>query len=321
MSGQATAPDPMRPVHALTVDLEEWFQGLTSTNRQVARWPQWPRRAAELTERLLALLAAHGVHATFFVVGALAAAEPALIRRMAAAGHELGVHGYHHRFVHELTPAQFRDELRRTMDAIRQAAGDIPILGHRAPYFSINGACLWALDVLAAEGFAYDSSLIRTRNPLYGFAHAPVRPVRLQSTERAQSGGLRYIAGGTEAQSSGLRYVAAGALVEFPVTTVGAGRWRLPCGGFAWRVLPYPLIRALMRRGQARGPVVAYVHPWEFDTAQPAATRLTPRERITHRAGRAGLWSTWSRLLAEFSWGPLRDQLAQAARLPLWSRA
>jgi len=293
MSAQATMLDPAQPVHALTVDLEEWFQGLTSTNRQVSRWPQWPRRAAGLTERLLALLAAHDVHATFFVVGALAAAEPALIRRMAAAGHELGVHGYDHRFVHELTPSQFRDELRRTVDAIRQAAGDIPILGHRAPYFSINGACLWALDVLAEEGFAYDSSLIRTRNPLYGFAQAPLRPARL----------------------------AVGALVEFPVTTVGAGRWRLPCGGFAWRMLPYPVIRALVRRSQAQGPVVAYLHPWEFDTAQPAATRLTPRERVTHRAGRAGLWSTWSRLLAEFSWGPLRDQLAQAARLPLWSRA
>jgi polysaccharide deacetylase family protein (PEP-CTERM system associated) len=282
--------------HALTVDLEEWFQGLTSTNRQVARWPQWPRRAAGLTERLLALLAAHEVHATFFVVGALAVAEPALIRRIAAAGHELGVHGYDHRFVHELTPVQFRAELRRTVDAIHQAAGDVPILGHRAPYFSINRSCLWALDVLADEGFAYDSSLIRTRNPLYGFAHAPLQAVRL-------------LDGGPHA------------LVEFPVTTFGAGRWRLPCGGFAWRLLPYPVVRALVRRSQAHGPVVAYVHPWEFDTAQPAVTRLTPRERITHRMGRARLWSTWSRLLTEFSWGPLAAQLAQASSLPLWSQS
>ena len=282
--------------HALTIDLEEWFQGLTSTNPQVARWPTWPRRAAVLTERLLALLAAHHVRATFFVVGALASAEPALIAQIAAAGHELGVHGYDHRFVHQLTPAQFQDELQRTVDAIRQAAGDIPILGHRAPYFSINGSCLWALDVLAAAGFAYDSSLIRTRNPLYGFAGAPLHAVRL-------------------------RAAGPGALVEFPVTTLGVGRWRLPCGGFAWRLLPYPIIQALLRRGPTQGPLVAYVHPWEFDTQQPAVTRLTPRERITHRAGRAGLWSTWSRLLTEFSWGPLCDHLAGADRLPLWSQA
>lgn len=291
-----TTPGPARPIHALTVDLEEWFQGLTSTNRRVEAWPQWPARAAGLTDRLLELLAGQRVRATFFVVGRLAVAEPALIARIAAAGHELAVHGYDHRFVHELTPAQFRDELRRTVGAIRRAAGDVPILGHRAPYFSINGACLWALDVLADEGFVYDSSLIRTRNPLYGFAHAPLQPVRLQP-------------GG------------AGALTEFPVTTIGLGRWRLPCGGFAWRMLPYPAIRALVRRSQAHGPIVAYVHPWEFDTSQPAPTRLTARELITHRAGRAGLWSTWRRLLAGFAWGPLADRLAQMGPLPLWSLA
>ncbi|MBK9234260.1 MAG: polysaccharide deacetylase family protein [Anaerolineae bacterium] len=296
MNGSSVAPNQNLPSHALTIDLEEWFQGLTSTNRQGGRWPEWPARAAGLTDRLLELLAGHGVRATFFVVGALAAAEPALIARIAAAGHELAVHGYDHRFVHELTPAQFRAELRRTVHAIRRAAGDVPILGHRAPYFSINGSCLWALDVLADEGFVYDSSLIRTRNPLYGFAQAPLRPVRLQP-------------GG------------AGALTEFPVTTIGLGRWRLPCGGFAWRVLPYPVIRALVRRAQAQGAIVAYVHPWEFDTNQPAPTRLTARERITHRAGRARLWSTWRRLLTDSPWGPLADHLALAERLPLWSLA
>lgn len=280
------------PVNALTIDLEEWFHGLTSANAQVARWPTWPRRAALLTDRLLALLAAHDVCATFFVVGELAAAEPALLRRLADAGHEIGVHGFLHRFVHRLTPAQFRDELRRTTDAIRRAVGDVPLWGHRAPYFSINASCLWALDVLAEEGFAYDASLLRTRNPLYGFAAAPLQPVRL-----------------------------ANGLCEFPTTTIGLGQWRLPYGGFGWRLLPGALVRTLVQRAQAQGPVVAYLHPWEFDLAQPSPTRLTPRERITHRLGRRRLWGTWSLLLRQFAWQPLCAWLSHADRLPPWSLA
>ena len=57
---------------ALTVDLEEWFQGLTSTNPRVDLWPGLASRVVPSTQALLELLAGHRVHSTFFVLGAVA---------------------------------------------------------------------------------------------------------------------------------------------------------------------------------------------------------------------------------------------------------
>ncbi len=129
---------------------------------------------------MLALLERYGVHATFFVLGHVADQYPALIRRIDAAGHEIGVHGYWHDMVHRLTPERFSLELERAFEVLEPLVSQ-PIVGHRAPYFSINGQALWALDVLADKGFTYDSSFFPTRNMLYGYPEAPRFPCRLET--------------------------------------------------------------------------------------------------------------------------------------------
>jgi len=82
-----------------TVDLEDWFQGLTSTNPQVERWPTLESRVVLATRRLLAILRVYHVQATFFVLGYVADQHPTLIEQIVADGHEIGVHGYYHRFI------------------------------------------------------------------------------------------------------------------------------------------------------------------------------------------------------------------------------
>ncbi|HXF60004.1 MAG TPA: DUF3473 domain-containing protein [Caldilineaceae bacterium] len=272
-----------RPRNAFTVDLEEWFQGLTSTNRRPALWSSLESRVEPATRQLLRLLRDHGVRATFFVLGHVADHHPALIEAIRGDGHELGVHGYSHRFVYKLTPAEFAGELARSIEALMRITGEAP-LGHRAPYFSVNAQTPWAFDCLEGAGLRYDSSVFPTRNMLYGYPAAPRLPYRLPGRQ----------------------------LWELPASTVrwAGGTWPV-AGGFYVRALPYALLRRAFCRLQAAGePLILYVHPWELDLGQ-RYSRVTARERVTHYLGRRGLAAKLERLLSEFRFGTMGDLVAQ----------
>jgi polysaccharide deacetylase family protein (PEP-CTERM system associated) len=277
---------PTTERNAFTVDLEDWYHGLTSTNRRPESWSQCESRVVQNTERLLGLLAEHNVKATFFVLGKVAEQYPDLIRSIAAQGHELGVHGYAHRMVHRLTRDEFAAEIDQTLDVLRPLAHG-PIIGHRAPYFSINGRSLWALDVLTEQGFRYDSSFFPTRNMLYGYPEAPRFPHQLDN-------------------GSGL--------VEFPASTVRLAGVTWPIsGGFYVRTWPYRVVRRAIQHLNGQGqPAILYMHPWELDTGQPMHA-ATLRERVTHYHGRRGLESKLRQLFQDFQFGPLQDLLDHVA--------
>ena len=265
-------------LNALTIDLEDWYQGLTSTGRQPERWPDYEDRVVESTGRVLGVLERAGVQATFFVLGYVADQFPDLVRRVAEAGHEIALHGYHHRQVYRLSPDEFRAEIERGRDAVQAAAGCRP-LGYRAPMFSINSSALWALEVLREMGFQYDSSVFPTRNMLYGYPQAPRFPYHPLDN---------------------------GDFVEFPLSTVRllGVNWPL-AGGFYLRLLPYPVFRAGLRRLNRQGrPAVVYLHPWELDPGHPRPNP-TPRERFTHYHGLKHTEAKLARLLQDFEFGPL----------------
>lgn len=273
--------------NAFTVDLEEWYHGLTSTNRHPDLWPSLESRVVTGTERVLDLLGGHNVQATFFVLGEVAEQHPHLIRRVAEAGHEIGVHGYAHRDIHRLTQVRFAGELDHALAVLAPLVSQ-PIIGHRAPYFSIDRLTLWALDILTERGFGYDSSMFPTRNMLYGYPGSPRFPHRLD--------------GGR-------------GLIEFPASTVRflGITWPMS-GGFYVRTLPYPVVRWAIRRLNHQGePAIMYLHPWELDTEQPMRA-ATLRERITHYHGRCGLEDKLHRLFQDFEFGPLRDLANLAGR-------
>ena len=148
---------PNQLPNAFTVDLEDWFQGLTSTNPQIERWPEFESRVEPATDNLLALLRNQHVKATFFVLGYVADRHPALIERIVDGGHEIGVHGYYHRFVYRLTPDEFANELELSIAAVERITGRQP-LGHRAPYFSVNGTTPWAFSIMQAHGLIHTTA-------------------------------------------------------------------------------------------------------------------------------------------------------------------
>lgn len=271
--------DGTQPLNAFSVDLEDWYQGLTSTNKQTGRWPELESRVVEATGVLLSILREHNVRATFFTLGYIADYHPDLVEEVAGAGHEIAVHGYWHRFVSCMTRDEFAKELDMGIAALFKVTGERP-LGHRAPYFSINARTPWAFDVLESRGIRYDSSIFPTRNMLYGYPDAPRFPYQI----------------------AGLN------LVEFPATTaLFAGRKWPVAGGFYTRALPYELIsRGIRQVNQLNQPAILYIHPWELDTGQ-TYSQVTFRERITHYHGRSGLRAKLEKLFSEFRFAPIAD--------------
>lgn len=264
--------------NALTIDLEDWYQGLTSTSRQIDRWSSFESRVVGNTEKLLDLLTQVEVKATFFVLGYVAEQLPDLVRRVADDGHEIALHSYYHRRVHQLTLEQFRQDVVMSREVVQQACGR-QVYGYRAPMFSINSSCLWAFDILRDLGFQYDSSIFPVRNMYYGYNSAPQFPYRPFDT---------------------------GSFVEFPLATAKFYGITLPIGGgFYFRSLPYSFFRAgIQQLNRQNKPAVLYFHPWEFDIEQ-RYRRVTPRERITHYYGRAGLGGKLRRLLVDFKFTTL----------------
>jgi polysaccharide deacetylase family protein (PEP-CTERM system associated) len=283
----------MTTEHCFTVDVEEHFQVLALepfVPRE--RWEHLDSRVARSVDRLLEMLARHGARGTFFVLGWLAERQRGLVRRIAAAGHEVASHGHDHRRASHQTPDEFRRSVRRAKQALEDATG-AQVLGFRAPSFSILPGGEWALDVLIEEGYQYDSSLFPVRRPGYGYAGGPRDPHWLERP--------------------------AGRLWEVPPVTLRVLGANLPAAGGAYfRLLPYALVRAALTQAAARGASgTFYIHPWEIDPDQPRFTApwLT---RVRHYGGLARTLPRLERLLSEFRFNSIASRLsaaqAQAAR-------
>jgi polysaccharide deacetylase family protein (PEP-CTERM system associated) len=282
--------------NALTIDVEEHFQAHAYENViDRTTWDRMPSRVVANTERVLALLAEHRTRATFFVLGWVAERHPALVRAIAAAGHEVGSHGYAHQLLYRQTRPEFEADLARSLASIRRALGDGAVLGYRAPGFSLTDETLWALDVVRAQGLAYDSSL--------------------QPVDMRRGSALR---GGKRCGVSGASRFAArvGGLWEFPASTVRlAGRtWPVAGGGY-FRLFPLWVTRRAIARINAEGqPAVVYLHPWELDPAEPHVPGVSTLATLRHRLNVGRTEARLRRLLAGGDFGPLREVFAERLR-------
>ena len=306
--------DSIPIVNAMTVDVEDYFQ-VSAFESVVSRadWDGFERRVAQNTDRLLTIFAESKVHATFFVLGWVAERDPELVRRIAAAGHELASHGYGHRLVYHQHPEEFREDVRRSK-AVLEAASGRPVLGYRAPSFSITKRSLWALDVLIEEGFAWDASIFPIRHDRYGIPSAPRNPFRVQ--HRSVVGSRRPW---DSALEEGFSPTGRIGLWEIPASTLRLAGLNLPIGGGGYfRLLPYAWTEfgiARVNRAEKR-PVVFYVHPWELDPDQP---RQPARwlSRFRHYRNLAQTESRLRRLLARFKFGSISATCLPVATAPL----
>jgi polysaccharide deacetylase family protein (PEP-CTERM system associated) len=253
----------------MSVDVEDYFQ-VSAFDRVVSRaaWDTLESRVVRSTHVLLDMFDRRAVKATFFTLGWVAERHPALVREIAARGHEVASHGFHHQLVYSLTPKQFREDVRAARATLESTIGR-SVVGYRAPSYSITKSNLWAIDVLIEEGYLYDTSIFPIHHDRYGI---PDAPRHRHLVERG-----------------------SGTLVEMPASTVRVGSVNLPiAGGGYFRLLPYGWtewgIRTVNRT--ERAPVVFYVHPWEIDADQPRI----PVGRIARWRHYGGLERTAPRL-------------------------
>ena len=245
---QIRPPDAVsaaEPPFALSVDVEDYFQ-VQAFVRYVARgaWDGWPSRVERNTHRLLDLFDDAHATATFFILGWVAQRYPALVREIARRGHEVASHGMYHEMLTVQTPDSFRRDASDSRSLLEDTAA-APVIGFRAPSYSLNQDTLWAIDVLAEAGYAYDSSVYPIRRRRYGYPLGPTRPGMLRAHRSA--------------------------LAEFPLPTIPVGPFRVPVlAGAYLRLWPswitHTAARLYRKRGEA---LVVNVHPWEIDPDQP----------------------------------------------------
>lgn len=240
--------------HILTVALEDYYHvGAFNQLVQRGEWYRFESRLAVGTRRTLDLLDAHGVKATFFALGWVADLVPELVREVSERGHEVASKGYYHRRITGMSPEEFRDDLSRARESLERASGR-RVLGYRVAGDWLHAEDLWALDILAGEGYAYDSSL----SP---FARELV-----------------------VAQRAGQHVTANGPIWEVPVSTTRLPGFRVPIGGNYLRQLPFSLMRwgATARERASDAPLVLYFHTWELDPDQPRITAARAVQRLRH---------------------------------------
>ena len=279
---------PASVANAMTVDIEDYFQvQALSRNFPRSQWEAVPRRVEANVDRLLTMFATASVRATFFTLGWVAERHPAMLRRIAAAGHELASHGYDHRRADRLSPTLFRHDVQRSKRLIEDIAGQ-EVVGYRAPTFSIGPRNLWAYGVLESEGYRYSSSLYPIRHDLYGTPDAPRFP----------------------------HHPAGCALWEMPLSTRRLFGRNYPCaGGGYFRLLPYRVSRNNLRSVSSgeRQPCIFYFHPWEIDAAQPRVRDISLRSRVRHYTNLAAMPRRLERLLRDFRWDRMDRVFAQLA--------
>ena len=274
-----------RPRHMLSFDVEEYFQVEAAAVRLPAKeWDQWPNRLEPAVRQVLNLLAEHRATATFFILGWVAEHQPQIVRKIACAGHEIASHGISHRMLHGMTPREFRGELTDSRSRLEDLGGQ-PVIGFRAPTFSVTTRTSWALDVLAETGFRYDSSVFPVRHDRYGVPGAP----RWAHWARGPGGGR---------------------ILEIPPLVLRIVGWNFPLGGGGYlRLFPVRLAARALRAAERAGqPGMIYVHPWELDPGQPVLP-MSRLSRWRHRVGLARTERKLRHLLRQFAFCPVRDLL------------
>ena len=266
----------------MTVDVEDYFhvEAFASTISPDT-WAERELRVENNVEKILELFRRLRIKATFFILGWVAEKAPGLAARIAEDGHEIGCHGYAHQHIRKQSPVEFREDVRRARRLLTDQTGQA-VLCYRAPSFSITGKTLWAMDILAEEGFTIDSSIFPARHDLYGIADAP-----------------RFLH-------------KRNGLIEFPPSTI---RWFKTgigvAGGGYLRLFPYWIThRAVRHINYAEGQsAMVYFHPWEIDLGQPRIAAPI-KSRLRHYTNLGKMFGKIEKLVGDFRFSTVSDACA-----------
>lgn len=279
----AKAPGPL---NAFCVDTEEWFHvcAVDTPYMDPSTWDAAPARVERAVDVLLGLLDEAGAKGTFPTLGWIARKYPAMVRRIANQGHEVGCHGYHHRLVYELTPTEFRSEVDTARKLLQDISGQ-EVTTFRAPGFSIVRSCFWAYPILAELGFKIDTSIVPAARRHGGVAGLSRDPFWLKTD--------------------------SGDLIVFPVSVMSLLGRTLPfSGGGYLRLYPSAFVDMGFAQNHRVGrPVMTYIHPREIDPDQPRMP-MPFVKRFMYYVGLDACESKLRRMLGRYRFGTVPAVLA-----------
>jgi polysaccharide deacetylase family protein (PEP-CTERM system associated) len=326
-------------LNALTIDLEDYY--MVSAFESVVKredWHKYESRIERNTHRILEILAEakppstqfktqnsklkiardaaynsppdSGVRATFFCLGWIADKYPGLIREITACGHEIANHGYDHNLVYNMTSSEFREDVRKSKKILEDAAGK-EVVGYRAPSYSITAKSLWALPILAEEGYRYDSSIFPIHHDRYGIPDAPRFPFLVdldgvhgnREVKLPDFDNVKTVDASMDASNG--RFI-----VEYPISTVKLWGLNMPIsGGGYMRLFPYGVTKKGLEKinKDEEKPFVIYLHPWELDPEQPRFNDLSALSRFRHYVNLDGTAEKLRRLLSDFTFSSMRE--------------
>lgn len=267
----------------LSVDVEDWFHILDlEAAPSVDDWDRLESRVERNFTYLLDKFDANDVKVTCFFLGWVAQRFPHLVLDADRRGHEIASHGYAHQLIYTQTPEAFRNDIRRTKDILEEITSK-PVLGYRAPGFSIIRETPWALEELVTAGYTYDSSIFPTVRGHGGLPGAPMEP-HTAST-------------------------AAGDILEFPISVAKVfGRRICFFGGGYLRLFPYSIVKRMATAvNREERPIVYYVHPREIDPQHPRmpmglVRRFKSYVNLSTTAGKLDAIMSTQRLTTFASW-------------------
>jgi polysaccharide deacetylase family protein (PEP-CTERM system associated) len=304
-------------LNALSIDLEDYFQVHAFSNViSFKDWDKFESHVERNTNRLLDILrtakSPHsdidqlpclpgsrpqgGIKATFFCLGWVAERYPNLIKRIQQEGHEIACHGYAHKLIYDQSPKEFRNDVRRAKDILEGIIG-CKVIGYRAPTYSITANSLWAMKILAEEGFKYDSSIFPVSHDFYGMPGAPRSPFLIfpdgNSSVEMRELNLHLSSSNADQRESQILLKTShegdndckAGIIEFPLSTVKILGKNIPvAGGGYFRLFPLGFSRkALTRINQKEKRFfIFYLHPWEIDYDQPRIKGVGLKSRFRH---------------------------------------
>ncbi|OHC01936.1 MAG: polysaccharide deacetylase [Planctomycetes bacterium RIFCSPLOWO2_12_FULL_40_19] len=277
-------------LNALTIDIEDYFQ-VSAFEKYVKHedWCTYPSRVEANTLKVLDMLEEFSVNATFFILGWVAEKHPSIVKEVQKRGHEIASHGYNHKLVYNMSPEDFRKDIKMAKMLLEDICGK-KVCCYRAPSYSITNESLWALDILIEEGFECDSSIFPVYHDIYGIPNAGRFPHDINSYH--------------------------GVIREFPVSTVQINilknlKYRVPISGGGYlRLFPVWLIKkAIKHINESEGqPAILYFHPWEIDPEQPRI-RAGIRSRFRHYINLDSTMEKVKYLLSSFKFAPISQVL------------
>ncbi len=269
--------------HAFTVDVEEWYQ-VGAFERTIDRneWPTLESRVEHQTYTILEKLSERGVTGTFFCLGWVAERHPLLLQAIQKAGHEVACHGSSHQRLFHMERQDIGNDIASAKAKIEDATG-AEVVGYRAPSFSLTPEVWFVYDMLEELGFRYSSSLYPVKTDHYGLPDAPRGP---------------------------FWPIGEGRILEIPLSIYKVFGRAIPAsGGGYFRLLPYPVGKALLMQSHAQTglPVIFYMHPWEVDPDQPYVDKAPFLSRFRHYTGQGYMLGKVSRLAKSVTWNSMAN--------------